>query len=112
MSKPVHLKDRHWLRILDLSEQMYEFANQQDWSMVQEIEVERQRRILQFFNSVAKQGLIKDMAESIRALLKSDQILLQSGIQARTKTSESLQTLSKGQKAVGAYAANTAGLDQ
>jgi len=101
------LRKQQWLKILSLSEQMYEFAKQDEWPMVQEMQAERQKRIMDFFNSGVALNEVEEMAENIKNLLKSDKILMESGLQAKNKVGEALYLLGRNQKAAGAYIAHT-----
>jgi hypothetical protein len=101
-----HSRNKHWLRILDLSNQMYAFAKKEEWQMVQEIETERQKKIIDFFSSGINENEAEDMADNIKSLLQSDKELLGAGLQAKCKISESLGILGKSKKVAGAYAAH------
>ncbi len=99
------LRNSHWLRILDLSDQMYAYAKKDEWQMVQEIEAERQKKIIKFFGSGVKSEA-EDMAENIKKLLQSDKELMGAGLQAKSRITDSLSLLGKSKKAIGAYAAH------
>ena len=100
------LRSRHWFRILDLSNQMYTFAKKDDWQMVQEIETERQNKIIEFFSSGINENEAEDMADNIKNLLQSDKALIESSLQAKSRVTGSLSLLGKSKKAVFAYAAH------
>ena len=100
-------RTKHWQRIVDLSNQMYEFAQQQEWQMVQQIEEDRQKKIMLFFGSDVPVSEAGEMRQNIKQLLESDKALMQSSLGAKVSIGDSLHTLGKGQKAAGVYAAHT-----
>ena len=100
-------RNKHWLRILELSNQMYESAKQDEWQMVQQIEAERQKKIMAFFNSGVEASEAAEIIANIKQLLESDKELMQFSLEAKIRVGDAMQSLGKNKQAAGAYTAHS-----
>jgi hypothetical protein len=95
-----------WIHIMDLTEDMFQAAQNGNWAEVEEKERERQPLIYAFFEHDANPGKVKTVVDDIKTILAKDKQITELGEQRRKKLADILAGLNHKQRAVNAYGNN------
>jgi hypothetical protein len=66
-----------WTRIVELSEQLLQLAEQKNWDKLGRLQLERDRLIEQFFATDTRRELISAIQEDIRTICDQDRKIIQ-----------------------------------
>jgi hypothetical protein len=99
-------QQEQWLHIMNLTEDMFQAAQDGNWAEVEEKERERQPLIYAFFEHDANPGKVKTVVDDIKTILAKDKLITELGEKRRKKLADILAGLSQKQRAVHAYGSN------
>lgn len=89
--------------IRSMSEQMLQLARNEAWETLADLEPERRRLIMRFFDKPASEEEAAAIAETIQDVLDIDREIIERGKQGRDAVRQQLSRLNQGQRAVDAY---------
>ena len=92
-----------WQKILDMTRRMRQLSEKENWAAVLEVQGERQSLIETFFASPVNESEAEQLADGIRAIMQSDQQLMQQGAEQYKQLGQSLLNMSTSRKAINAY---------
>ena len=96
-------RNRQWQDILQMTEQLHQLSEEENWQLMIELESKRFSRLKHFFSIPVSDAEAADIAEGIRHIAQSDENLLQLGKLRQQQTSESVQKISSGRQAIKTY---------
>ena len=94
---------QQWQKIEQMTHQLHELSAQENWQAMLELEAERQSEIKAYFADPVTEGEAADIAENIRKILHSDDLLVQHSEKKKAEAADAVQKLSVNKQAIKAY---------
>ncbi len=94
-----------WQSIMDMTERMRMFSDQQEWEKLVSLAAERQTRLEKFFNSsvITAGDEVSKIAEGIKRILAQDRLMMAAGIKLKAEIGDALHSMTNNRKAIQQY---------
>jgi len=96
-------REFQWQNIMQMTEQLRELSAQEDWQKMNKVSTQRQIKLEHFFATKVAENEVELVANGIRQILHSDQVLMQISQKQKQEVSLEVQKISSGRQAVKAY---------
>ncbi len=96
-------KHRQWEMILEMTEQLQILSIQQDWDKINKISSLRQVNIEQFFSTPLLDGEAELIAEGIKEIMKSNNVLMEISQLHKKEIMSEIKKMTDDRRAIKAY---------
>lgn len=94
---------QQWQKIEQMTHQLHELSAQENWQAMLELEAKRLEEIKVYFDTPVSEGEAEELAENIRKILHSDDLLKQISEEKKSEAADAVQKLSTNKQAIKAY---------
>lgn len=97
-------REQQWSGIMALSRRMHEAAKAQEWDDLLTLEPKRRELLDAFFSQAVEAEEAETVAAGIQEIMQRDEDITRLGEAVREQAAQQLKAMSKGRRAVQAYA--------